>query len=96
MPTTVNVQTGQASATIKVGNKFVWTSSSACTVSTPSGASNAWFTPSYPSTVSVPADGNSAEVTAAIATPVGSTGWPYLVDGNTPSGNPKVPISSSR
>jgi hypothetical protein len=90
----VNVQTGVPSAEIIVGDKFVWVSGNgvACTVSTP--AAHLWFSPSYPNTVSVPATGTSAEVTALLEGPLGS-GWPYLVNGNTLGNNPKVPVSGN-
>lgn len=101
MPVQVNAQTGQPSGGIKVGSKFVWTSGNgvACTVKAPSGASNAWFSTNpvtTPPTISVPATGNSADVTAEMESPLGSTGWPYLVNGNTLPNNPKVPISAAR
>jgi hypothetical protein len=101
MPT-VNAQTGGVSnGSLKVGTTFQWTSGNgvACTVSAPSGSSNAWFTTNpvtTPPTISVPATGNSAHVTAAKESPVGSSGWPYLVNGNTPAGNPKVPVDPAR
>jgi len=91
MPTPqVNAQTGVVTnGPIYVNQVFDWVSNVACTVSAPVG--DLWFSPS-PASITIPP--GKVQVTATLANE--APGWTYFLNGNSPYGNPKIPVKQAK